>query len=395
MILASKRIQRVAFSPVRKVRDRAKELEAAGRSIIHFEIGEPDFDTPEVIVASAKRAMDDKLTHYGPNRGTIELRREICKKLREENGLTYNPETDILLTAGAAEGILDAILAYIDEGDEVIVFTPAYMNYRNMLNLVGAKTVEIPLSEENNFQIDPKELEDRITDKTKMLIINDPQNPSGTVYDPCVLEQIAKIAVKHDLLVLSDEIYERIIYDGVVHTSIATFPGMKERTIVINGFSKAYAMTGWRVGYVATEGQLLLPILKLHQYNTTCLPVFVQRSLSEQMNSTACKKAIDNMVSEFSHRRKLICDGIRQTKGLSMPEPRGAFYAFVNVRGLGVDGAEFAEALLEEVGVAVVPGIAFGEAFSGYVRLSYAASTNEIAEGIMRIQTFVNKMSLA
>ena len=181
MILASKRIQRVAFSPVRKVRDRAKELEVAGRSIIHFEIGEPDFDTPEAIVASAKRAMDDKLTHYGPNRGTIELRREICKKLREENGLTYNPETDILLTAGAAEGILDAILAYIDEGDEVIVFTPAYMNYRNMLNLVGAKTVEIPLSEENNFQIDPKELEDRITDKTKMLIINDPQNPSGTV----------------------------------------------------------------------------------------------------------------------------------------------------------------------------------------------------------------------
>lgn len=389
MIKNAVRLDSMAFSPVRKVLEKAQELEKQGRSIIHFEIGEPDFDTPIEIIEAAKQGLSEKLTHYGPNRGLPALRDAIARKLNKENDLSYDPDTEILVTVGAAEAILDAILAYIDPGDEVIVFTPAYMNYYNMITMAGGTVVEIPLREEEGFQVNPAALAEKITPRTKMLIINDPQNPSGTTYDAGVLEKIAKIVVDYDLLVLSDEIYERITYNGVKHTSIATFPGMKERTLVINGFSKAYAMTGWRVGYVAAEASLILPILKIHQYNTTCLPIFIQKGLAETMNSESCNMQIDAMVERFRNRREILLNKLRQSPRLSIPEPGGAFYVFVNVSKTGMNGEQFAQQLLQEQGVAVVPGGGFGSDFKNYVRISYATADENVAEGAARICAFV------
>lgn len=392
MIASAKRLDSMAFSPVRKVLEKAQELERQGRSIIHFEIGEPDFDTPAEIIAATKQALDDRLTHYGPNRGLLTLRQAISQKLKEENDLTYDPETEILLTTGAAEAILDAILAYVNPGDEVIVFTPAYMNYYNILSMAGATVIEIPLREEDGFQVNPEILEEKITSKTRMLVINDPQNPSGIIYDPQVLEKIAKVVLNYDLIVLSDEIYERITYNGVKHTSIATFPGMKERTLVINGFSKAYAMTGWRVGYLAAAEQLIPPILKVHQYNTTCLPVFVQKGLEQTMNLPSCRKQVSDMVRRFDTRRQLLLAGLREISELSVCEPTGAFYAFVNVSKTGMNGEEFAQKLLLNQGVALVPGSGFGRDFSDYVRISYATSEAHVVEGVQRIRRFVDGM---
>jgi len=390
MIRNAARLDAMAFSPVRKVLEKAQQMEKQGRSIIHFEIGEPDFDTPIEIIEAAKSGLDEKLTHYSPNRGIPALRKAIVQKLKDENELSYDPDTEILVTVGAAEAILDAILAYIDPGDEVIVFTPAYMNYYNMITLAGGTVVEIPLREENGFQVDPNELLNKITPRTKMLILNDPQNPSGTTYDAKVLEKIARVVVDYNLLVLSDEIYERITYNGVKHTSIATFPGMKERTLVINGFSKAYAMTGWRVGYVAAEASLILPILKIHQYNTTCLPVFIQKGLAEAMNSQSCKEQIAAMVDRFRNRREILLNKLRESSRLSIPEPRGAFYVFVNVSKTGMNGETFAEQLLQAQGVAVVPGGGFGKDFQNYVRISYATADENVAEGAARICAFVD-----
>ena len=391
MFANAKRLDSMAFSPVRKVLEKAQELERQGRSIIHFEIGEPDFDTPSEIIEAAKAGLDQRLTHYGPNRGLLTLRQAICQKLEEENDLCYSPETEILLTTGAAEGILDTILAYINPGDEVIVFTPAYMNYYNILSMAGATVVEIPLREEEGFQVNTETLREKITPKTRMLIINDPQNPSGTVYSAEVLEKIANLVIDYNLLVLSDEIYERITYNGVKHTSIATFPGMKERTIVINGFSKAYAMTGWRVGYLAADEQLIPPILKVHQYNTTCLPVFIQKGLGETMNLPACREKVTAMVQRFSARRNILVEGLRAIPQLSVPEPEGAFYAFVNVSGTGMNGEQFAQELLLAQGVALVPGGGFGQDFTNFVRISYATSEENVAEGVRRIRKFVEE----
>lgn len=392
MTASAKRLDSMAFSPVRKVLEKAQELERQGRSIIHFEIGEPDFDTPAEIITATKQALDDRLTHYGPNRGLLTLRQAISQKLKEENALVYDAETEILLTTGAAEAILDAILAYINPGDEVIVFTPAYMNYYNILSMAGATVIEIPLREEDGFQVNPDILEEKITSKTRMLVINDPQNPSGIIYDPEVLEKIAKVVLNYDLIVLSDEIYERITYNGVKHTSIATFPGMKERTLVINGFSKAYAMTGWRVGYLAADAHLIPPILKVHQYNTTCLPVFVQKGLAQTMNLPSCRAQVSDMVRRFDVRRQLLLTGFRKISKLSVCEPRGAFYAFVNVSKTGMNGDEFAQKLLLEQGVALVPGSGFGRDFADYVRISYATSDDCVEEGVQRIRKFVDGM---
>lgn len=392
MRASAKRLDSMAFSPVRKVLEKAQELEQQGNSIIHFEIGEPDFDTPSEIITATKKALDDRLTHYGPNRGLLTLRQAISQKLREENNLIYNPESEILLTTGAAEAILDAILAYVNPGDEVIIFTPAYMNYYNVLSMAGATVIEIPLREEDGFQVNTNILEEKITSRTRMLVINDPQNPSGTIYDSRVLEKIAKVVLNYDLIVLSDEIYERITYNGIQHTSIATFPGMKEHTIVINGFSKAYAMTGWRVGYLAADEQLIPPILKVHQYNTTCLPVFVQKGLAQTMNLSSCRNQVSAMVRRFDTRRQLLLAGLSKISKLSVCEPEGAFYAFVNVSKTGMNGEEFAQKLLLDQGVALVPGSGFGRDFSNYVRISYATSEEHIMEGVQRIRRFVDGM---
>jgi len=372
---------------------RARELEAQGRRIVHFEIGEPDFDTPrEIVDATVQALRDEKLTHYGPNMGYLPLRKAIAQKLLEENNIIVDPESEIMVTVGAAEAIIDIILAFINPGDEVIVFTPAYMNYANVVNLAGGTPVTIPLKEEKDFQIEASELKKAITSKTRMIIINNPGNPTGTVYDKEVLMEVSRIACEYDILVLSDEIYEGITYSGASFYSLAAFEGMKERTITVNGFSKAYAMTGWRLGYLVADSRLIPPILKLHQYITTCAPTFIQAGVAKAMLSKSCKDYIKKMVDAFERRRRVLIEAIEKIPGLSCAHPKGAFYAFVNMGSTGLNCEEFASRLLEEKGVALVPGTGFGWNFRNYVRISYATSESEIREGLKRIDEFVKRI---
>ncbi len=389
---SARRVECMDFSPVRKVLDRAKELERTGRSIVHFEIGEPDFNTPGDIINATITAMKNNMTHYGPNRGLPVLRKAICKKLAEDNQLDYDPDEEIIVTVGAAEAVLNTILAFIDEEDEVIVFTPAFMNYRNLIKMAGGKVVPIPLREENGFQINASEVRAAITPKTRMILVNNPHNPTGTVFSEDVLREIANIAVENDLLVLSDEIYERIVYDGAKSVSMASFDGMKKRTITINGFSKSHAMTGWRLGYLAADKKLIPPILKLHQYVTTCAPTFLQSGVADAMETEKCKQDIELMVKTFASRRRLLLDGLSGIDGLTITEPKGAFYVFVNVSGTGLNGEEFATRLLENNGVALVPGVGFDSTFVDYVRISYATSESQIQEGLKRMKEFVENL---
>ena len=383
------------FSPVRKVLDKAKELEQAGQRIVHFEIGEPDFNTPEDIVEATKDALMKNLTHYGPNRGLLALREVISRNLKKESNLEYDPEEEIIVTVGAAESILDVIVSYIDEGDEVIVFTPAFMNYKNLIAMVGGKIVTIPLKEQDGFQINSYDVKRAITKKTRMIIVNNPHNPTGVVFTEEILQEIAGIAIENNLLVLSDEIYGHIVYDGVKSISMASFDGMKERTITINGFSKSHAMTGWRLGYLAADKKLIPPLLKLHQYVTTCAPTFIQSGVAQAIEKETCIKDVDNMVNIFAARRRLLLDSLKKINGITFVEPKGAFYVFVNVSKTGLKASAFSTMLLEKKGVAVVPGEGFDKAFVDYVRISYAVADSEIKEGTKRISDFLEDITRA
>ncbi|MDD3570411.1 MAG: aminotransferase class I/II-fold pyridoxal phosphate-dependent enzyme, partial [Lachnospiraceae bacterium] len=264
------RIKDCYFSPVRVVSERVFELQQQGHQFVNFGEGEPDFDTPKGIVDATINALQNKYTHYANNRGLIELRQEISKLSEEVNGIYYNPEDEIIVTSAGAETINDAIMAFLNPGDEAIIFTPAFFNYENLILMAGATVVDIPLKGENGFQIDPDELRRNITSKTKMIIINNPCNPTGVVFSDEVLTEVAKIAVENNLIVFSDEIYSKIIYGKDKFRSMASFPGMRERTIIGSGFSKLYSMTGWRVGYLLFDRRMMSSLLKVHHYCVTC-----------------------------------------------------------------------------------------------------------------------------
>lgn len=383
------RIRNVPFSPMRVVLERAKELERHGNPVIYLQVGEPNFDTPIPIVDATIKALNDKYTKYGPNRGTISLRRAICKDIMSKNGLEYNPETEILVTVSGAEGINNSIMAFINPGDEVITFSPAYINYANVTEMARGTTVRVPLRKENNLQIDPAEFRKAITAKTKMVVINNPVNPTGIVYTPEVLAEVAKICLEHNLLVLSDEMYDEILYDGVCCKSIATYPGMRERTILLNGFSKTYAMTGWRLGYLASTPEIIIHLLKVHQYETTCPPTFIQEGTAAAMHLPETIQQKNEMIALFARRRSLLLNGLRSIPGLSFVEPKGAFYVMVDVSATGLTGAEFARRLLEEKYIAAVPGVGFAPECTDYIRLSFANSDENITAAIGRLQDFV------
>ncbi|MDR1534011.1 MAG: pyridoxal phosphate-dependent aminotransferase [Planctomycetota bacterium] len=387
----AQRTDKIAFSPVRKVLERARQLEAEGRDIVHFEIGEPDFDTPRPISEAAIAALRSNQTHYGPNKGMIALREAIRAKLKSGYGLDYSIE-EILVTVGAAEGIMAAMLGYLDPGDEVIVFTPAFMNYVNCANMAGARTIAVPLREEDDFAVRPEALRAAITPRTKMIILNNPHNPSGSVTPAETIQEIADLAVKHNLLVLTDEIYDQIVYDGVQCVSCTAFPGMRKRSIVVNGFSKCYAMTGWRLGYLVVDASLLPPILKIHQYMLACAPTFLQAGVAVAMMDEEVKRAARDMVAEFARRREVLIRGVAAIDRLCVNTPRGAFYAMLNVELTGLTGAVFAMRLLEEAGVATVPCEVFGEGFDNYLRISYATSDERIREGLERLAAFTGKL---
>ncbi len=359
----------------------ARALEAQGKSIIHLEIGEPDFDTPAVITSAAKAALDEGFTHYGPSQGLPELREVIAAEASKSRGIALDA-SQVVVTPGAKPIMFFAILALAEEGDEVIYPDPGFPIYRSMIDFVGAKAVPLQLREERDFSIDLDELRSKITPRTTLLILNSPHNPTGGIVPPEQLEEIAALAVKHDLWVLSDEVYRRILYQGR-HVSIASFPGMAERTIILDGHSKSYAMTGWRLGYGIVPPSLLMDFVRLVNNSVSCTPTFIQRA------ALACPEAeadVAKMVAEFTERRKVVVEGLNAIEGISCRWPAGAFYAFPNVTKVGIPSKDFAHYLLHEAGVACLSGTAFGDAGDGYLRISYANSLDNLREALHRIE---------
>ncbi|MDC7245696.1 MAG: pyridoxal phosphate-dependent aminotransferase, partial [Sphaerochaetaceae bacterium] len=378
---------------VRQVMANMRKYTDVGIEIIPFQIGEPDFYTPVSIIEATKEALDKKMTRYSSNRGSLKLKKAISTLLSAKN-LSYNPDDEILMTVGGAEAIYCAITAFISAGDEVIIPTPSYMNYKNDVAMAKGTVIDLPLREEDDFQINIKALEEKITDHTKMIVINNPSNPTGVVFRKDVLEAVAAIAVKYDLIVFTDEIYDEITYDGVECVSIASFDGMKDRCIVMNGFSKAFAMTGWRIGYLAAPAEAITAMLKVHQYAVTCIPTFTQEGLAQAMLSSSCVADKNKMVASFSRRRKLILDCLKEIPEVSYAIPQGAFYVFINIGATGLTGEEFASRLLEEKHVAVVPGNGFSDDAVGYIRISFATSEENIKMGMQRIKDFIASVKI-
>lgn len=387
----AQRLTDMYFSPIRAVGERSSLLAEQGHPVISFSSGEPDFDTPYRIKEATIKAIQQNKTHYAPNRGALVLRQEIAAQLKRVNDLEYDPANEILVTSGGAEAINNSFLAVLNPGDEVIIFTPAFMNYENLISMCGAIPVKIPLKSEHGFQIDVDELKAHVNDNTKMIVVNNPCNPTGVVTERAILERIAQIAAQYNLLVFSDEIYNQIIYEDTKCISIASIQGMRNRVITMNGFSKAYAMTGWRLAYVAAEKQILSDILKIHQYTTTCSPTFIQIGVAEAMNSEETLAEIIKMRDVFDRRRRLLMGGLDKIGRLKYTIPKGAFYIFVDVSETGMDGDEFASRLLEEHYVACIPGSKLGEHCKNFIRISYATNDEAIKQGLERINSFLNR----
>jgi aspartate/methionine/tyrosine aminotransferase len=373
-----------------EVAARARALEAEGRSIVHLEIGEPDFDTPANVRAAAKQALDEGATHYAPFPGIPTLREAIAADATARKGFPVTPDR-VFVTVGGKGVMLYAILGIVDPGDEVIVPDPGYPIYESLVRFVGGTPVAIPIRMANDFRLDVDELASLITPRTRMLVVNSPANPTGGVLTRTDLERIAELVIRHDLTVLADEIYSRILYDGTEHVSIASLPGMAERTIVLDGFSKTYAMTGWRLGYAIVPPTLVQTYSQLIINTISCAPTFAQLGAVEAL--TGPQADVDAMVVEFRARRDLVVDGLNAIAGVSCLRPTGAFYAFPDIAGTGLTGAELAERLLHDAGVCVLAGTAFGGVGTDHIRISYANSRENLSLALNRIRGLVESLS--
>lgn len=385
----AKRMDNMLPSGIRKINEKALAMERAGESVIHFEIGRPDFDTPEYIKQAGIDSLKAGHVFYTSNYGTLELREAIADKFARENNLSYEAE-EILVAVGLSEAVFDVLCSILDEGDEILVPDPVWMNYVNVPRMLGAVPVRYALKEENHFQIDLEEISAKISDKTKAIVIVTPNNPTGGMLSDTTLRGLTEIAIEKDLLVISDEIYERLVYGSAKHISIASYPGMKERTFTLNGFSKAYSMTGWRVGYVAAPKAYLSTINKMHQHNTTCAPSFVQDAAVVALRDETTEVA--DMVQEYKRRRDYAVATINAIDGISCINPEGAFYIFINIKSLGLSSEEAANSLLDHEHIALVPGSVFGPGGEGYLRLSFATSYDNIVEGCKRLAQGVSRI---
>lgn len=368
---------------------KARALEAQGREIVHLELGEPDFATPEHIVAAAVRALHHGATKYTPSAGIPELRQTIARHVGATRGLQVHPE-QVVVTPGAKPIMFYVMLALIEAGDEVLLPDIGFPIYESMVRFTGGTPVFYPLREENQFRFDPDEFKRLVSDKTKLIILNTPHNPTGGVLTAADLQTIAEVAVARDIIVLSDEIYWEIMYDGA-HTSIMTFPGMMERTILLDGFSKTYAMTGWRLGYGVMNEQLALHIARLVTNSVSCTAALVQRAGLEAL--TGSQDSVAQMRAAFRERRDAIVAGLNAVPGFRCALPQGAFYVFPNVTGVGWSSKKLAEYLLNEAGVACLSGTSFGAAGEGYLRFSYANSLGNIEKALARIRAAVEKIN--
>jgi aspartate/methionine/tyrosine aminotransferase len=369
-----------------EVSARARALEAEGRSIIHLQIGEPDFDTPAHVREAAKQALDDGATHYAPFPGIPALREAIAADVTARKGFAAEP-SQVFVTVGGKGVMLYAILGLVDPSDEVIVPDPGYPIYESLTRFVGAVPIPIPIRMEHDFRLDVDELATLITPRTRVLFINSPANPTGGVLTRSDLERIAALAIEHDLWVVADEIYGRILYDGEEHVSIASLPGMAERTIVLDGFSKPFAMTGWRLGYAVVPPSLIETYGQLVINTISCAPTFVQEGAVQALEGP--QDDVEAMVVEFKARRDLVVAGLNEIRGIRCATPVGAFYAFPSIAGTGLFGAELAERLLHEAGVCVLAGTAFGGVGTDHIRISYANSRENLTEALARIDRFV------
>ena len=375
-------VQAIPPSGIRRFFDIAAEME----DVISLGVGEPDFVTPWSIRESCVYGLEQGYTSYTANRGLWELREEICALQKRNFNIDYDPKTNVLVTVGVSEALDIAMRAILTPGDEILIPEPCYVSYKACASLAGAVAVAVPAKIENNFSITPADLEAHVTNKTKALLIGYPNNPTGAILTKEQLMDIAKFAQEHDLIVISDEIYGDLTYGGERHVCFAGLPGMKDRTILLNGFSKAYAMTGWRIGYAMSNPAIISAMTKIHQYTMLCAPITAQIAAVEALRHG--EKYMKKMVSEYDKRRRLIYDGLTNA-GLKCFEPKGAFYIFPDITSTGLTSGEFAEQLLMKEHVALVPGTAFGQCGEGYVRCSYATSVTKISEAIARIEHFV------
>jgi len=364
------------------------EIASTMKEVISLGIGEPDFDSPPAIVDAGIKSLREHKTHYTSNRGIMPLREALSQHIENLYKVSYSPKDEIVITVGGSEALVVACNAILNPGDEVILPTPCFVSYQGVITLAGGVSVEVPCRMENNFMPDPEELEKAVTNKTKAILINFPNNPTGAVADKETLIAIGKIAEKHDLIVISDEIYDRLVY-GVEHVCFSALPGMRDRTILVSGFSKNYAMTGWRIGFVCAPTGLTQGIARIHQYIIMTAPTMAQYGALEGLLS--CEDDVQKMIVEYDRRRKLIVEGLNYI-GLPTFEPRGAFYAFPKVSVTGLDDEEFSNRLLQEKHVAAVPGSAFGLAGKGFVRCSYATAVDQIEEALDRIDQFVKSL---
>ncbi len=381
--LVAQRVNQISPSGIRKFFDLLASIEG----VISLGVGEPDYPTPWPISEAAIKSLGRGYTMYTSNSGMPELRQELSRHLKDNYNLEYNPNGELLITVGVSEGLDLTMRAILNPGDEVIMSDPCYVSYSPCVVLAGGTPVMVPTNEETNFEISAADIESRITSRTKAILIGYPANPTGAVMSREKLTQIAEVARRHQLVVISDEIYSRLVY-GVEHTCMATLPKMKENTILLGGFSKAYAMTGWRIGYAAASKEVIAAMTKIHQYTMMCAPTMAQVAAIEALKMG--EPSVLEMVADYNRRRQLIIKGLKDI-GLTCFEPRGAFYAFPSIKVTGMTSEEFAEKLLIEEKIAVVPGSAFGQHGEGYVRCCYATSLADIEEALSRMKRFVNK----
>jgi aminotransferase len=380
------RIVHIPLSGIRQIMEYAKGI----ADVVYLNIGEPDFATPQHIKDAAKKAIDEGYTHYSPIWGFPELREAVADKLKREQRIDVSAESEVLITAGAQPGFFASCQAILEPGDEVIVHDPFYSSYEVTLRVIGARIVRIPLKEDRDFTLDPEEVKEKISEKTKAIVLISPNNPTGTILGKDTLKAISEIAKDYDLIVISDEIYEKILYNGEKHVSIASFDGMKERTIIINSFSKTYAMTGWRVGFLATSKDIMKHIAKVHHTMNVCASAISQKAALAALRGS--QECINEMVNEYDKRRNEIFRLANEIRGFKCYKPKGAFYIFPRFQLHKMSSMELAKYLIIEARVATVPGSSFGESGEGHLRISYAASIEKIKIGMNRIKEAIEKL---
>ena len=378
----AERVRQLRPSPTLAVSDRARALRQQGIDVIDLGGGDPDFPTPTHICQAAADAMFRGETHYVASAGIPELRRAIARKLQAENRIPVTPD-EIIVTPGGKAALIVSILALVGPGDDVLMFDPSWVSYEPMVLMAGARCLHVPLLPEENYRITREAIEAVLTPQTRLMIVNSPNNPTGRVLTREEAEAIVAVAQEHDIVVISDEIYEKLIYDGREHLSLAAFPGMAERTLTVNGFSKAYAMTGWRLGYVAGPAPLIRQIIKVHSHSATCATSFAQWGGVAALEGP--QDVIDAMVAAWDRRRRFVTERLNAIPGFRCPLPEGAFYAFPDVSGTGLSGQEVAQKLIEEAYVGVTPGDAFGASGSGCIRLSFATADELLERALDRI----------